>query len=64
MANLRKQLNSLKLIIRAKDEETVSLKQNRLFSKLFNLENEYKIRLEEITMIKQNNDFLQAKIQE
>lgn len=61
---MKKQINSLKLILRAKEEENTLLKQNKSYTKYSALENEYHQKLEEFSYMKQHNEFLQQSVQE
>ena len=62
--NLKKQVTSLKLIVRAKDEEILGMKQNVKYTKFALLESEYQKKVEEWGIVKQHNEFLQTNLQE
>ncbi len=57
-------MNSLKLILRAKEDENNLLKQNKTYAKYATLESEYHQKLEEFSYLKQHNEFLQTSMQE
>ncbi len=64
ISNLKKQISSLKTIVKAKDEEIEELKKNSKYAKFNLLEQDYHQKIEEYGFLLQHNEFLQTNITE
>lgn len=64
IANLKKQITSLKIIIKTKDEEIEEIKKNTKYAKFSLLEQEYHQKIENYGYLLQHNEFLQNNLEE
>jgi hypothetical protein len=64
MNHLKKQIKTLRGTLKEKDDINNNLKQNQNCSKYALLESEYIIVLEELSYLKQHNEFLLTSLQE
>ena len=64
IANLKKQITSLKIIIKTKDEEIKEIKKNTKYAKFSLLEQEYHQKIENYGYLLQHNEFLQNNLEE
>lgn len=62
--NLKKQINSLKIIVKAKDDELNEMKINSKYAKYSMLEQDYHQKIEDYGFLLQHNEFLQTNLEE